>query len=163
MFRNNTNTIAEPTSNVEEHPADDLHVGCDLVPLTVLALDLGEPSVGGRDAYLSGRGIPVVLDDIGRKAISRADARQLFDERREDEIRRREVAVRQEQQAIERDQQWRAQLPGGVPWYEIPPGVIAAEAWAQGEGPPAQTVGARGRDVQLGDDPPPHRPLAGWG
>ena len=65
--------------------------------------------------------------------ISRADARQLLDERRENEIRRREVAERQERQAIESDRKWRAQLNRGVPWYAIPPGVTAAEALAQAE------------------------------
>ena len=56
-------------------------------------------------------GITVITDDIGRKAISRADARRLLTERRESEARGREAA---ERQAIELDRQWRAQLER---WY----------------------------------------------
>jgi hypothetical protein len=48
-----------------------------------LALDLGEPPVGGWVAYLAGRGLEVLTDDLGRPAVSRADARQLLDERRD--------------------------------------------------------------------------------
>ena len=58
-----------------------------LVPLSVLALDLSAPSVGGWPAYLAGRGIEVVADDLGRDSITRADARRLFTERREAEAR----------------------------------------------------------------------------
>ena len=66
-------------------------------------------------------------------AISSDDARQLFDERREAEARAREIARRQEQAAVEADQQWRAQLPNGLPWHALPHGVSPAEAWAQAE------------------------------
>jgi hypothetical protein len=55
------------------------------------------------------------LDNVGRRSISRADARQLLSERRENEIRQREIAERQERQAIERDRQWREQLRSPVP------------------------------------------------
>jgi hypothetical protein len=57
----------------------------------------------------------------------------LLDELREAEARKREVAERQEQLAIEADRQWRAQLSPGLPWYALPHGVSAAEAWAQAE------------------------------
>jgi hypothetical protein len=73
-----------------------------LIPLSVLALDLEAPAEGWT-AYLHSSGIAVVADDIGRSAISRADARQLFTERRENEVRAREVTERQERQAIEQD------------------------------------------------------------
>jgi hypothetical protein len=127
MFRN-TAPAAEPAPDVDVmmDPADDL------VPLSVLALDLDAPAVGW-DAFLAGRSIPIVLDRIGRSAISSADARQLFDERREDEARAREVAAQQERQFIEADQRFRSTLWGGEPWYALPPGVSAPEAWAQAE------------------------------
>jgi hypothetical protein len=66
-------------------------------------------------------------------SVSRSDARQLLTERRENEARAREVAAQQERQAIERDRQFRAQLGVGIPWYEIPAGVTAAEMWAAAE------------------------------
>jgi hypothetical protein len=108
-------------------------VSDELIPLSVLALDLPEPPAGGWHAYLTGRGIAIIVDDVGRRSISRADARQLLDEQREAEARAREVAARQEQQAIEADQRFRAQLNRGTPWYEIPAGVSPAEAWAAAE------------------------------
>jgi len=74
-----------------------------------------------------------VIDDIGRSAIARADARQLFDEHRENEARKAQMREAAERQAIERDQQWRAQLSGGVPWYEIPPGVLPVVAMTQAD------------------------------
>jgi hypothetical protein len=79
------------------------------VPLSVLELDLPAPAEGWH-VYLAGRGVEVTLDDIGRAAISRADARQVFDERREAEARRREKAAELERQAVVRDQQRRAQI-----------------------------------------------------
>jgi hypothetical protein len=103
-------------------------VPADLVPLSVLALDLAAPSVGGWPAYLAGRGIAVVPDDIGRLAVSRDDARRLITERREAEARGREAA---ERQAVELDRQWRAQLWGGVPADHLPPGVAPAAAMLQ--------------------------------
>jgi hypothetical protein len=127
MFRNNTASVAEPLhdeviSTVDEEP----------VPLSHLGLDLDVPAIGWV-AYLTGRGVSVLVDDLGRDSISRVDAKQLLDERRQAEIRRREVAERQEQQAIEADRQWREHLNPGLPWYEIPPGVSAAELWAAAE------------------------------
>jgi hypothetical protein len=104
----------------------------DLIPLSHLSLDVDEPSVGW-DAYLTGRGIPVVFDDVGRRSVSRADARQLLDEQREAEARRQEVVRRQEQQFIEADQRFRAQLSPGLPWYALPDGVSPAQAWAAAE------------------------------
>ena len=96
------------------------------VPISQLALDLPEVSVG----YLNGRNIPVVVDDIGRDAISRDAARQLFTEHRENQLRAQEVAARQEQKAVEEDRRFRAALYRGQPWHELPVGVSAAEAWA---------------------------------
>jgi hypothetical protein len=123
MFRT-TAPVAEPAS---DHDTAE-----DLVPLSVLQLDL-DPPAGGWDAYLTGRGVDVVVDDIGRKAISRADARQLFDEQREAEAHAREVVERQEREAVERDRAFRAALPTGLHWTDIPAGVTAPELWAQTE------------------------------
>jgi hypothetical protein len=127
MFRD-TAPVTEPAHDVDVmmDPADEL------VPLSVLALDLDAPAVGW-DAFLASRNIPVVLDHIGRSAISSADARQLLDEQREAEAHAQEVAAQREREAVERDRQSRAQLNGGVPWYALPPGVSAPEAWAQAE------------------------------
>jgi hypothetical protein len=123
MFRNNTATAVEavpPTS-----PVDDVVDPAELIPISHLALDLAEPPVGGWTAYLTGRGIPVLADDVGRPAVGRDDARQLLDERREAEVRKQEVAKRQEWQAIERDQAFRAQLGGGIPADAVPAGMTA--------------------------------------
>jgi hypothetical protein len=123
MFHSTVTAPAPPADTVE--PADP-------IPLSHLALDIDGPTVGWT-AYLTGRGIEVLTDDIGRPAIARADARQLLDEQRENEARRQEVVRRQEQQFIEADQRRRSQLWGGLHWTEIPPGVSAAEMWAQAE------------------------------
>jgi hypothetical protein len=124
MFR----TTAQPAHADDVEPAD-----LDLIPLSVLSLDLEAPSSAGWAAYLTGRGIEVLVDDLGRSAISRVDARQLFDEHREAEARAREVVERQEQAAIERDRAFRAALPTGRHWTDIPAGVSAADVWAQAE------------------------------
>jgi hypothetical protein len=97
-------------------------VPSEVVPLSELQLDLDESSTGWA-SHLADRGIEIVLDDLGRTSIARADARKLFDERRENEVRQREVAARREQTAIAADRQWRAQLPRGLHWTELPDGV----------------------------------------
>jgi hypothetical protein len=74
-----TAPVAEPTP-VEVGTA----VPTELIPLSYVALDHPEPG-GGWDAYLTVRNIPVLTDDLGRASISRADAKQLFIERRENE------------------------------------------------------------------------------
>jgi hypothetical protein len=53
----------------------------ELVPLSVLELDLPAPGDGWA-AHLAHRGVEIVLDDIGRAAVARSDARMLFAERR---------------------------------------------------------------------------------
>jgi hypothetical protein len=65
----------------------------------------------------------VAFDDIGRPAIGRADAKQLLDAQRQDQIRRQDQAARLEQEAVERDQAFRAALNPGIPWYRLPDGV----------------------------------------
>src|SRR5688572_21210362 len=105
MFGTSTKTDIEPTH----------HDPADLIPISVVQLDL-EPPAEGWPAYLAARNIEITLDDIGMMSIARADARKLFTEHRENQVRAREVAARQEQQMIEADQQWRAQLPSGLHW-----------------------------------------------
>jgi hypothetical protein len=123
MFRNPPAT--EPARDVATPPEP-------LVPLSVLSLDLPEPSVGGWPLELARRGIEIVVDDIGRDSISRADAKQLILQKREDEARKRAFLAQQEQEAVEADRAWRAALPKGTPWWEFD-GVTPAEAWAAAE------------------------------
>jgi hypothetical protein len=80
--------------------------------------------VKGGHACLNRRGIEIVADS----AIARADARRLFDEHRENEARRAERRAAAEKAAVEADREWRSQLPHGVPWYQIPDGVLPVTA-----------------------------------
>jgi hypothetical protein len=114
-------------------PSHDVMAPSDPIPLSVLALDLPEPPAGGWVAYLSGRGIEVVPDDIGRPAIARGDAKQLILEKQQAEAHAREVAARQEREAVERDRAFRAALPAGLHWTDIPVGATAADVWAAAE------------------------------
>jgi hypothetical protein len=90
----------------------------ETVALSVLSLDVTPPAAGWA-GYLSDRGIKIVIDDVGRDAVSRSDARMLLSEDREQreaaEARRREIAERQERLAIEADRQFRARWGRGVP------------------------------------------------
>lgn len=101
MFRNSNTVTAEPAHDDVDVTADDL------IPVSHLALDLPEPPAGAWTVYLAAKGIEVVLDDIGRLAISRDNARQLITEHRENEARQRELAERREAQLIEQDRQRR--------------------------------------------------------
>jgi hypothetical protein len=96
------------------------------VALSVLSLDLDPPTTGW-PAYLAGRGVPIVEDDLGRPAIARADARLLFEERREAEVRAREAVARNDAQV---EAARVASVVPGVPWWEIPEGVSPAQAMA---------------------------------
>jgi hypothetical protein len=126
MFRT---PVAEPA-----HDEVISHVINNPVPLSVLELDLSTP-VEGWTIFLASRNIEIVLDDLGRLSISRVDARQLFDERREAEARKREAAAAAEREAIEADQQFRSTLWGGLPWYELPGGVSPAQALGAADRP----------------------------
>jgi hypothetical protein len=111
-------------------PAPIVTPPADLVPISHLALDLPEPSVGWL-IELDRRHIDVLVDDIGRKAISRSDARGLLDERREDELRRQEAAARNEARAVEQDRLRRASIWRGLPAVDLPVGVSASSAMLQ--------------------------------
>jgi hypothetical protein len=121
MFKTTSTPVIEPAPDVKVS-ADDP------IPLSHLELDLDPPSAGGWTAFLNAKGIEVVVDDLGRKAISRSDARQLFDEHRAAEARKREVLERQERRAVEADRLRRASIWGGVPADHMPPGVAPAAA-----------------------------------
>jgi hypothetical protein len=90
----------------------------ELIPLSVLALDLPVPAAGWPDEL-------VVLDDVGRPSVDVSVARSLLAEARE----RQEVAARKraeiEQEAVEKDRQFRASLPAGVPAGQVPEGISA--------------------------------------
>jgi hypothetical protein len=98
----------------------------ETVPLSVIALDLPAPAAGWA-FELERRGIPIVLDDIGRPSISRDAARDLLTEHCENEARTARQWEEIEQRAIEADQRFRASLPAGIRSDAVPEGVSAAE------------------------------------
>ena len=120
MFRTGAAAADPPTPHAVDLPAE-------LVALSVLELDLPAPG-GGWAAHLADRGISIILDDIGRAAVARDDARRLFAEQREAEARGRERAAELERAAVEADQLRRAQMGDGVPAAVIPTGMSSAEA-----------------------------------
>lgn len=69
-----------PDVDLEPVPVDP----AGLVPLSVLALEVPEPR-GGWES----RGVAVTVDDIGRRAVTRAEARRLLAEHAAEEERRR--------------------------------------------------------------------------
>jgi hypothetical protein len=125
MFRN---TATAEAGEIEQGDSHGDHA--DLVPMSHLSLDLPAMTAGWQ-AELERRGIVVVLDDLGRQAVSRGDARRLFDEHREMEMRRQEVAQRIELAAIEKDRAFRAQLWTGIPADLMPPGAAPAAVMLQ--------------------------------
>jgi hypothetical protein len=114
--------VADPPVRTPEYEVDPP----ELIPLSVVALDL-LPAPADWSAFLADRGIEIVLDDIGRAAITRADARRLFDERREAQAKAREMRAAAEKRAVEQDQQFRAQLGTGIP-ASVLSGMSYAEA-----------------------------------
>jgi hypothetical protein len=102
----------------------------ELIPLSILELDLPAPG-NGWAAGLAEHGIAIVLDDLGRASIPRAAARHLFEARRAAEAKARKISQRREEQAVEADRRWRASLPRGQRWWELPDGVHPATAMLQ--------------------------------
>ena len=74
-----------------------------------------------------GRPVSVAVDDVGRDCVSRADARQLVAEHREDQARRARLREEQERRAIEAAEAFRASLPRGIPAGAVPEGMTAAQ------------------------------------
>jgi hypothetical protein len=91
-------------------------------PLVVMPRD----AVDALAAQLDGE---VVLDDLGRRCVSRETARALFAERAEAEQRQRETHQRREEELAEQA----ANNPprGGIPADRIPDGVSPAAAMLQ--------------------------------
>ena len=83
MFKTSA-PVAEPAPDVVASPPTEP------VPLSVLELDLPAPTTGWL-IELDRRHIPIILDDLGRRAISRDDARVLLAEQRENERRKQEM------------------------------------------------------------------------
>ena len=121
MFRTSA-PVAEPAPDVV-----GTAVPTDLIPLSHLELDLPAPTLGWL-IELDRRGIEIVLDDVGRKSVSRDNAKMLLDEQREREVRQREAAARNEQLAVEADRVRLASIRRGVPAVDLPPGVAPATA-----------------------------------
>ena len=102
----------------------------DLLPLSLLSLEMDAPD--DWRPYLEARGVAVVVDDVGRLAVSRGDARALLAEYRESVAAEREAAARKrealEREAEERDRTMRAQIWRGLPAELVPEGVAPAAA-----------------------------------
>jgi hypothetical protein len=110
----------------DTEPARDVDLGP--VPLSHLVLDLAERPAAEWGPFFAARGVEVVLDDLGRPAVSRTDAHRLFAEAREMEALAREVAARREAEAIEQDRQRRASIWTGVSADDLPVGAAPAAA-----------------------------------
>ena len=120
MFR--TAPAAEP----------DMMVPADVIPLSVLSLDLSAPAEGW-PAFLGRRGIAIVPDSLGRDSIGHDAAGRLLDERRADDLRRARLRAVAEREAVEADRQFRASLGRGIPATSIPAGSTYVEAAMQAE------------------------------
>ena len=109
----------------------------DLVPLAELAVEgfgWGPYVATPRDAIdvLAGRFAgEVVLDDLGRRCVSRETARRLFTEREEGERRQREALARRDAELAE--QAARNPVWTGIPAGWIPDGVSPAAAMMQAD------------------------------
>jgi len=116
----------------ESHQEGSTTMDDQLVPVSVLALDM--PARAGGSLDLSD--VAVTVDDLGRPAVSRADARLLLAEYRAVVAREAERLRRHREEAerlaVERDEQFRAQLHPGLP----------ASMFAEGENPIAVQIAA---------------------
>jgi hypothetical protein len=108
----------------------------DLVPLADLAAEgfgYGSPFVttprDAVDALASQLDDQVILDDLGRRAVPRKVARELFTERAEGERRQREAQQRHEEELAEQAANNRPR--GGIPADRIPEGVLPVVAMMQ--------------------------------
>jgi hypothetical protein len=132
-------------------PSRDDSSHLEPVPLVVLELSLTAPVEWA--AFLADRGMSIIIDDIGRPAVSRSDARLLLTEQREAEARRRERAAELERQAVEQDRLRRANLPTGIPAGMVPDGLAPAEAMmlaGESSGPRARSVREQLLERELG-------------
>jgi hypothetical protein len=127
------NTVVETAEAVAETAPID---PAELVPLAALASEgfgYGHPLVvtprDALDALAAQLDGEVVLDDLGRRCVSREVARRLFTERAEAERRQREAQQRREAELAEQAANNRPR--GGVPADQIPDGVSPAAAMLQ--------------------------------
>src|SRR5688572_15174361 len=111
-------TISQPEKN-EATICD----ACQFVPLSALGLDVDEP-LDGWAAFLAQRDVPIVLDDVGRPAVSRAALGELIEERREREA---QLDAQRAEQAAAR----KVPIAVGVPAQE---GMSAHESMMSGPG-----------------------------
>ena len=130
MFSSTVRMAAETVSEVD--PVDP----AELVTLASLAgegfgwggqfIRTPKDAVDALERQLDGE---VVLDDLGRRCVSRETARALFAERAEAEQRQRETHQRREEELAEQA----ANNPprGGIPADRIPDGVSPAAAMLQ--------------------------------
>jgi hypothetical protein len=98
----------------------------ELIPLSLLELDCPAPPIGWA-AELANRGVAILEDDLGRRAVPRSVARDLLAEHRENEARKARHRAEQERLAVETDQRFRASLPAGIPAGAVPQGISAAQ------------------------------------
>jgi hypothetical protein len=127
------NTVVEAAEAVAETAPID---PTELVPLAQLCVEgfgyshplvvTPRDAVDALAAQLDGE---VVLDDLGRRCVSREVARRLFAERAEAERRQREAHERREAELAEQAANNRPR--GGIPADRIPDGVSPAAAMLQ--------------------------------
>jgi hypothetical protein len=130
MFRN-TAPVAAP-AEVERDCAHG-HNADPVVPLSVLALDLDSAPAEGWASYLADHGIAIAFDDLGRRCISREDARKLLEQQRLHEIRKQDLMARAEERAIEADELRRSRMFRGIRADAVPAGMTAAEYMMVGD------------------------------
>jgi hypothetical protein len=118
----------------------------------------------------------ITVDDVGRPSISCAVVRQLIQELRETESRAKEM---NDQRFAQLEGERLARLPKGLPWYEVPAGMSAAEAMvaAGGDDGRPRTVPTAGEwrerrqrgfllspgDLPAPNTEDPHRSFSGGG
>jgi hypothetical protein len=128
-----SNTVRRAAESVDEPATVD---SAELVPLAELAgegfgwggqfVTTPGDAVDALAAQLDGE---VVLDDLGRRCVSREVARRLFAERAEGERRQWEAQQRREEELAEQAANHRPR--GGVPADRIPAGVLPVVAMTQ--------------------------------
>jgi hypothetical protein len=127
MFRTAA-PAAEPAPVVMDSPPSDL------IPLSVIKLDLPEPGEGW-GAFLAARDVDVKTDDIGRPSVTRATARMLIAEHASNEAKKALLRQDAERRAVEEDRERGRQLYRGIPVTEGLTGTEALLAAAAADNP----------------------------
>lgn len=76
--------------------------------------------------FLVSAGIPIRADDLGRDAVTREAVGRLLEEKRANELRAAALRKVAEAEAIAADEAFRASLPRGRAWYDMPAGESVA-------------------------------------